>query len=147
MYIEPSSSSITSIAGATSAASQKQTASADPLSGFGSQDFMLLLLTQLRNQNPLEPLKNEEFMSQITQLNSLNELQSIDATMKNLSNSSVLSSAAGLIGKKVKLVSGESDIVTGIVVDSDQVMLQIGTLQVPLSDVVSVSAPDNKEVV
>jgi hypothetical protein len=80
-------------------------------------------------------------------LNSLNELQSIDATMKNLSNSSVLSSAAGLIGKKVKLVSGESDIVTGIVVDSDQVMLQIGTLQVPLSDVVSVSAPDNKEVV
>jgi hypothetical protein len=67
--------------------------------------------------------------------------------MKNLSNSSVLSSAAGLIGKKVKLVSGESDIVTGIVVDSDQVMLQIGTLQVPLSDVVSVSAPDNKEVV
>jgi len=147
MYIEPSSSSITSIAGATSAASQKQTALADPLSGFGSQDFMLLLLTQLQNQNPLEPMKNEEFMSQITQLNSLNELQSIDATMKNLSNSSVLSSAAGLIGRKVNLVSGESEIVTGIVIDGEQVMLQIGTLQVPLSDVVSVSAQDNKEVV
>jgi flagellar basal-body rod modification protein FlgD len=67
MYIEPSSSSITSTAGATSAASQNPTASADSLSGFGSQDFMLLLLTQLRNQNPLEPMKNEEFISQITQ--------------------------------------------------------------------------------
>lgn len=140
MYIEPSSSTVTSLAGVTSVKSQQTVDTDNSLSGFGSEDFMLLLLAQLRNQNPLEPMKNEEFMSQITQLNSLNELQSIDTTMKNLSNSSVLSSAAGLIGKKVNLVSGESDTVTGIVIDGEQVMLQIGTLQVPLSDLVSVSA-------
>jgi flagellar basal-body rod modification protein FlgD len=140
MYIEPSSSTVTSLAGVTSVKSQKTGDTDNSLSGFGSEDFMLLLLAQLRNQNPLEPMKNEEFMSQITQLNSLNELQSIDTSLKNLSSSSRLSSAAGLIGKKVNLVSGESETVIGIVVDGEQVMLQIGTLQVPLSDVVSVSA-------
>jgi flagellar basal-body rod modification protein FlgD len=142
MYVDTSSSITTSLAGVTSAKSQKSAASEDSLSGFDSQDFMLLLLAQLKYQNPLEPMKNEEFMSQITQLNSLNELQSIDTSIKSLSSNNALSSAVDMIGKKVTLSDGTSDTVTGILVDGQQqqVMLKLGTLSVSVLDVVSVDA-------
>ena len=34
----------------------------------GQQDFLQLIIAQMRNQNPLEPQKNTEFIAQIAQL-------------------------------------------------------------------------------
>ena len=141
MYVDSTSTTnpLTTAATASAKASANKTiTSKDALSGFGGDDFMLLLLAQLQNQNPLEPMKNEEFMNQITQLNSLNELQSIDTSMKSLSSTSALGNAVGLIGKKVNLENGESDTVTGVAMDGENVLLQLSTQQVPLSNVVSV---------
>jgi flagellar basal-body rod modification protein FlgD len=40
-------------------------------------EFLKLLITQLQNQDPLEPLDNAEFVSQVTQFSSLEQLISI----------------------------------------------------------------------
>ena len=40
-------------------------------------EFLTLLITQLQNQDPLEPLDNAEFVSQVTQFSSLEQLISI----------------------------------------------------------------------
>ncbi len=56
---------------------------ASPQAGLSDQ-FMKLLLAQLRNQNPLEPMNNSEFMGQMTQLNSLQELTKINDNLVQL---------------------------------------------------------------
>lgn len=57
---------------------------ASSASGMNGNEFMLILLAQLKNQNPLEPMDNSEFMGQMTQLNSLQELQRINGSLEYL---------------------------------------------------------------
>ena len=40
-------------------------------------EFLTLLITQLQHQDPLEPMNNAEFVSQVTQFSSLEQLISI----------------------------------------------------------------------
>lgn len=50
----------------------------------GQDDFLQLLITQLQHQNPLEPLKNKDFMAQLAQFNALEELKSLNKQMSTL---------------------------------------------------------------
>jgi len=43
-------------------------------------DYMKLLITQLQNQNPLEPLNNNEMASQLAQFSQLQQLESMNST-------------------------------------------------------------------
>lgn len=45
------------------------------------EDFVSLLVTQLKNQDPLEPQSNEEFISTMAQFNSLETLTSLDKSI------------------------------------------------------------------
>ncbi len=74
----------TRAAAQTAAPAANQTTNAAP-AAMGEQ-FMQLLLAQLRNQNPLEPMDNSEFMGQMTQLNSLQELQKMNDSLTRLVN-------------------------------------------------------------
>ena len=78
--------------------------------GLGRDSFMKLLVAQLQNQDPLEPLQNEAFVAQLAQFSSLEELTSINANLKfnqALLGSLNNSQAVGLIGKSA-LVGGSS---------------------------------------
>jgi flagellar basal-body rod modification protein FlgD len=75
----------------------KQTASQD----LGSVDFMKLIIAQMRNQNPLEPQKDSDFMAQMAQFEALNQMRSMAQNMKVLQGVEELSSAAGMLGKTV----------------------------------------------
>ena len=59
----------------------------DP-TGLGSQlgrsDFLRLLMAQVNNQNPLEPMQNSEFVSQLTQFSSLEQLMLIREASERL---------------------------------------------------------------
>jgi flagellar basal-body rod modification protein FlgD len=68
----------------------------------GKQDFLKLLITQLRNQDPLNPLDQNEFLAQTAQFTSLENLQNIStqlAEMKALSQGQALTQGATLLGK------------------------------------------------
>ena len=43
--------------------------------------FLLLLVSQLKNQNPLEPLKDTEFVTQLATFSSLEQLSGMNATL------------------------------------------------------------------
>lgn len=107
----------------------------------GSSDFMLLLLTEMRNQNPLEPMDNTEMMSQFTQMNSLSELQTIKSNLEGLQQISLYGFSASLIGKTVTAKTGVDNAevkgtVTGVDIDSGVIYLRIGEKKVPLADVI-----------
>jgi flagellar basal-body rod modification protein FlgD len=72
-------------------------------SNLSIQDFMKVLLTQLTYQDPLKPLDNQQFMSQIAQFTTLQQTQQMNTNIeKLLSNQSSLQSV-GLIGRTVDI--------------------------------------------
>ena len=77
----------------------------------GSADrFLKLLVTQLKNQDPLNPLDNAAVTTQMSQINTVTGIEKLNATLANLLSSyhdSEAMQAAALIGKNA-LVSGST---------------------------------------
>lgn len=73
-------------------------------------DFMKLIIAQMRNQNPLEPQKDSDFMAQMAQFEALNQMKTVAEGIKVLQGVQELTSAASMIGKTVtgKQVDGLS---------------------------------------
>ena len=62
----------------------------------GKEDFLLLLVTQMQYQDPLEPTDNTEYVAQLAQFSELEQ-------MENLNSTTVNTSAYSLVGKTVKI--------------------------------------------
>ncbi len=84
---------------------------AKPSTGLGKDDFLKLLITQLRYQDPLSPLDQNQFLAQTAQFSSLEELQSIGrsiAALQTTTANASLTQGAGLLGKTAKVASGSA---------------------------------------
>jgi flagellar basal-body rod modification protein FlgD len=69
------------------------------------EDFLKLFMTQMKFQNPLEPLDNFQMATQLAQFNTVDSLTRMNETLNQLmasQNSMNNLQAAGLIGKKVE---------------------------------------------
>jgi len=64
-------------------------------------DFMTLIIAQMRNQNPLEPQSDSDWMAQMAQFESLNQMRTIADGIKVLQGVNELTSAASLVGRTV----------------------------------------------
>lgn len=76
----------------------------------GKEEFLKLLVTQLEQQDPLNPQDGAEFVAQLSQFSSLERLLNIETALGNVAMASLATNstlAAGLIGKDVH-VAGDS---------------------------------------
>lgn len=83
----------------------------------GKEDFLNLLITQLQNQDPLNPTDSTEFTAQLAQFSSLEQLSNVNDNLEQLQNYQAAannSQAVSLLGKEVtangnflKLTDGE----------------------------------------
>ncbi|NOY77206.1 MAG: flagellar hook capping protein [Calditrichaeota bacterium] len=76
----------------------------------GKEDFLKLLVTQLKYQSPLQPMKNDEFIAELAQFSSLEGIQNLnDKFDKSVQSNTLLAQSIGnsmattLIGKNVKI--------------------------------------------
>ena len=70
----------------------------------GRNEFMELMLAQLKNQNPLEPQDNGEFISQLAQFSSLEEMQSLSGSVDDVVSqfrSTQALQASAMVGRTV----------------------------------------------
>jgi len=82
-----------------------QTASRDDL---GQEDFLTLMITQFKNQDPFEPMDNGEFLGQLAQFSTVNGIESLNDSFAGLSGSvqdNQALQAAGLVGRSVLAVT------------------------------------------
>jgi len=107
------STKATTSTSSTNGTSNKDSSKLGAAAGMGKDDFMQLLIAQLGNQDPMKPMDDKEFITQLAQFSSLEAMDKMTAQMEELTGSQMLVQAATLIGKNVsaKLVSGE--VVTG----------------------------------
>ncbi|MHB8111443.1 MAG: flagellar hook assembly protein FlgD [Syntrophorhabdaceae bacterium] len=68
--------------------------------------FMNMLVTQLKYQDPLDPMKTNEFMSQLAQLTQVERLQNIYDSMGSLQTTMETGNLIDMIGKKMWVEGG-----------------------------------------
>ena len=80
-------------------------------------DYMKVLVAQLQNQNPLEPLNNNEMASQLAQFSQLQQLESMNSNFAQILAITNRSYANSLIGKEVTFFA--QDTITGELVQKE----------------------------
>ncbi len=79
--------------------------------------FLLLLITQLKNQNPLEPMDNKDFIAQLAQFSTLEQITNMTKSVENfltLQKGALQAQSASLIGKYAVVQSDEIAVRSGI---------------------------------
>jgi flagellar basal-body rod modification protein FlgD len=117
-----------------------------------TEDFIKMMITQLQNQDPLEPAKNEQLLAQMSQIGQLEASQSLQDSLKTLVLQNNLGSAGNLIGKMVEgQTSGGEPIdglVTSVRVEGDDVVLELDSGQkLELTRVTSIAAAEEATAV
>ena len=84
----------------------------------GSQDrFLKLLVTQLKNQDPLSPMDNAQLTSQIAQINTVSGIATLNTSVQTLSTQFLQMQSlqgASLLGKDVIVAGNKLDIDAGV---------------------------------
>ncbi len=118
---------------------------------FGDNPFLQLLVTQLRSQSPLDPVKNNDMVMQMSQLSSMEQQKELNDNLLNLlqfqgalARLSGLTQGTAMLGKDVQYVADENGtkktgkVESVSVAESGEIKLLIGGKEVPLSAVTSV---------
>lgn len=90
-------------------------ASKDPYNDLGTESFLRLLINELQNQDPLNPMDNAQMVQQIGEIRQISATDSLTNTLSSLANSQELVTASGLIGRTVKGLATDATEVTGVV--------------------------------
>jgi len=130
------SSVATLVSGLAAQATGKTTDTAN--GALGKQDFLNLLLAQMKNQDPLDPLSDSDFVAQMAQFSSLEQLLDLNSSMTSLQTIT-------MIGKTVSAYASDGSTISGTVKsvnltnDTPLLTLEDGSL-VNLKDVYDVSS-------
>lgn len=122
----------------------------------GQDDFFKLLVTQLRYQNPLEPLQDQEFIAQLATFSSLEQMTNLNKRVEQMTASmedslfaiTSIQQATSCLGKVIEYRSGK-EILTGKVdtvrIEEGLPILMVGDTRVDLSSVIAIKSPESED--
>ena len=87
-----------------------------PNGTLGKDDFLKLLVGQLRHQDPLDPMKDADFMGQMAQFSQLEQMSNVAKTLDQ-------GSSLGLIGRTVTYQDKDGTVAAGVV---EKVVIEAG---------------------
>ena len=122
-----------------------------PVKMLGQNEFLKLLVTQMRNQDPMQPVSDTEFIAQMAQFSSLEQTKTMSADITKLRQGNDFLQATNLLGKEVRLNLGGMEFTKGIVTDLNvkdgEARIIVGEKTYTLDQVNSVSAeaPETEE--
>ncbi|MTH52747.1 flagellar hook assembly protein FlgD [Bacillus mangrovi] len=83
-----------------------------PSSALGKDEFLKILMTQLQNQDPLNPMEDKEFIAQMASFSSLEQMSNMNSTMQtflNTQSGNQILQYSPLIGKEITYSYKEKD--------------------------------------
>ncbi len=106
----------------------------------GKDSFLQLLVTQLRYQDPLSPMDNKAFISQMAQFSSLEQMNNMNKNMESFLRVESLSQGAAMVGKSVDTISADTgEVITGKV---ERVSFESGEVFVFLDNELKININD-----
>ncbi|NSW82413.1 MAG: flagellar hook capping protein [Syntrophothermus sp.] len=147
------------VSGVTSSESSTAITSAAKSQILGKDDFFKLLITELKYQDPLEPMKDREFIAQMASFSSLEQMYNMNTNLQSLSTAlnsyvSTLSSnlswqeALALLGQEIEFETAAGTAcgrVESIVLKDGVPYLTVNGEQVSLAQVTSVHWSSNSD--
>jgi flagellar basal-body rod modification protein FlgD len=137
---------ISSLSGGFTLAGAGAAATTEKPDLFSSDGFLTLLAAQIRNQNPLEPMKDTEFIAQMAQFSQLEQTTNLARDIRGLTMSQQLSQGAALLGREVSYESPAGELVAGVVerlsvsADGREMMLLVGGVPIDVRKVITVNS-------
>ncbi|MBI4557744.1 MAG: flagellar hook assembly protein FlgD [Candidatus Hydrogenedentes bacterium] len=133
------------LTGATMNKALKTTSADLPSQELGKDVFLELLVNQMRYQDPLEPVSNENMIAQLAQFSALEQMTNLNESFTALSghvNQLNFISAAALLGREVKGVDLAGQPIEGVVerieTTGSEMYLTVGDRRMSLSGVIGV---------
>jgi flagellar basal-body rod modification protein FlgD len=125
----------TAVQGSTSSAAAAATTTASSQLAATQDRFLALLVAQMKNQDPLNPMDNAQVTSQMAQLSTVSGINQLNATVQALSASmasaqslqaaSMIGHAALVPGTQIDLTKGQSDAAVELTQPADKVTVTI----------------------
>jgi flagellar basal-body rod modification protein FlgD len=111
----------------------------------GKDDFLKILVEQLKNQNPAEPLQDRDFIAQMAQFSSVEQLMNMAGEMSSLRQS--LGFVSSLIGKEVAWVTVDdtgatipgSGVVDAVIIRDGAQYVKVGGADVKVDDLTAIA--------
>ena len=116
--------------------------------GLGKDDFLKLLVAQLQNQDPMNPMSNTEFIAQMAQFSALEQMQNLSSEFSSMK-------ALSLVGKMVyaeKRIGNSPDIVTvlgrveRVSIFDGNVYLHVNGQDIRMDDIVTVYSDEEADM-
>ncbi len=102
---------------------------------------MKLLIAQLKNQDPMDPMSNAEMVSQMADLTAVEGMNKLNATFGEVLRLQQLTSGVQLVGRDVEFVEGDQTLqgtVESVTTHGDSIRLSIGGYSVSLDSVLKI---------
>lgn len=98
-----------------------------------AMDFINMMVTQLQNQDPLQPTDSSQLLAQMSQIGQLQASTQLQQTLTTIMTQSQLTTAGSLIGKSVSGMDSQGNKLSGVVnsvsVTSNGITLNLDTNQ------------------
>ena len=119
-----------------------------PENMLSQKDFLQLLVTQMTSQDPLNPMSNQDMLTQMVQFSALQTNTNLQTNLTDLQNSQEFLQASALLGRVVGLQADDlsltQGLVTGVDVSSGVPQIVVNGTAYDLSQVLTVQpAPAN----
>jgi flagellar basal-body rod modification protein FlgD len=115
-------------------------------SSLSREDFMNILLAEMSHQDPLNPVDNQEFLSQLAQLQTLEATSALSDGIASLVALGRLSAAGQLVGMTVRGAGTDGEEIAGtvekILVRGTQVSVSVNGAEVPLERITEMGRGD-----
>lgn len=105
-------------------------------SNLGKDAFLKLLVGQLKNQNPLSPVADQEFMAQMTAFSTLEQVSNLAVSSEVLNQTVAASQSIELIGHEVTYINEDEATVEGTV---EHVVFKDGTFSLTIEGKTGIS--------
>ncbi len=102
-----------------------------------------MLVTELQNQDPTQPMSNTDLMNQVSQIQSFESNQQLTSTLQSVALGQSIASAGNLIGRTVAGLDNNGNKVTGTVssasISNGSAVLNVGSSTIPLANITQIS--------
>jgi flagellar basal-body rod modification protein FlgD len=117
-------------------------ANSDRLNELTMSDFIRMMVAQLENQDPMDPMSNTEMLQQISQMRSITSNDRLTSSIESLSLGQALSTASSLIGKTVTGVNTLNQSITGkvekVTIENGEARLYVGSSIINVGNVTAI---------
>jgi flagellar basal-body rod modification protein FlgD len=133
---------VTGVSGSSGSSASSSAAghvSSDALKDLDVDSFLKLMISELQNQDPLNPMDNSQMLAQIGEMRQIAATDNLSNTLQSVLFGQSISNASSLIGREVRALDNNGNDLTGYVekvaVADNQVNVYVGSQPVKLSNI------------